>query len=35
LPGANTLAATLEEARSNEAVETVLEANRFLSEQAI
>jgi len=37
LPGANTQAATLDEARSNlaEAVELVLEANRTLAEEAI
>ena len=37
LPGANTQAATLKEARANlsEAVEMVLEANRFLSEESI
>lgn len=37
LPGANTQAATLEEARANltEAVELVLEANRALSEESI
>lgn len=37
LPGANTQAATLEEARANlsEAVELVLEANRTLAEEAI
>ena len=37
LPGANTQAATLDEARDNlaEAVELVLEANRALSEEAI
>lgn len=37
LPGANTQAATLEEARSNlvEAVELVLEANRTLAEESI
>ena len=37
LPGANTQAATLDEARSNlaEAVELVLEANRILAEEAI
>ncbi len=37
LPGANTQAATLEEARVNlsEAVELVLEANRALSEESI
>jgi predicted RNase H-like HicB family nuclease len=37
LPGANTQAATLDEARSNlaEAVELVLEANRALAEEAI
>ena len=37
LPGANTQAATLEEARVNlaEAVELVLEANRALAEEAI
>lgn len=37
LPGANTQAATLEEARANlsEAVELVLEANRALAEEAI
>jgi len=36
-PGANTQAATLDEARSNlaEAVELVLEANRILAEEAI
>lgn len=35
LPGANTQGATLEEARANlkEAVELVLEANRFLAEE--
>ncbi len=35
LPGANTQAATIEEARENlrEAVELVLEANRVLSEE--
>lgn len=37
LPGANTQAATLEEARANlvEAVELVLDANRALSEDSI
>ena len=37
LPGANTQAATLDEARNNlsEAVELVLEANRVLSEESI
>ena len=37
LPGANTQAATLEEARANlaQAVELVLEANRVLSEESI
>ncbi len=37
LPGANTQAATLEEARSNltEAVQLVLEANRVLAEESI
>ena len=37
LPGANTQAATLEEARTNlsEAVQLVLEANRALSEEGI
>jgi predicted RNase H-like HicB family nuclease len=37
LPGANTQAATLEEARASlaEAVELVLEANRTLAEEAI
>jgi predicted RNase H-like HicB family nuclease len=37
LPGANTQAATLDEARANlaEAVELVLEANRALSEETI
>jgi predicted RNase H-like HicB family nuclease len=37
LPGANTQAATLEEARSSlvEAVELVLEANRSLSEESL
>lgn len=37
LPGANTQAATLDEARANlaEAVELVLEANRALSEESI
>jgi len=37
LPGANTQAATLEEARASlaEAVELVLEANRALAEEAI
>ncbi len=37
LPGANTQAATLDEARSSlaEAVELVLEANRVLSEESI
>lgn len=37
LPGANTQAATLEEARKNlaEAVELVLDANRVLSEESI
>jgi predicted RNase H-like HicB family nuclease len=37
LPGANTQAATLDEARANlaEAVDLVLEANRALSEEAI
>lgn len=37
LPGANTQAATLEEARANlvEAVELVLEANRTLSQESI
>jgi predicted RNase H-like HicB family nuclease len=37
LPGANTQAATLEEARENltEAVELVLEANRSLAEETI
>ena len=37
LPGANTQAATLEEARENlsEAVTLVLEANRVLSEESI
>jgi predicted RNase H-like HicB family nuclease len=37
LPGANTQAATLEEARTNldEAVRLVLEANRTLAEEAI
>jgi predicted RNase H-like HicB family nuclease len=37
LPGANTQAATLDEARRNlnEAVELVLEANRALSEESI
>jgi predicted RNase H-like HicB family nuclease len=36
LPGANTQGATLEEARENlkEAVALVLEANRFLAEEA-
>ena len=37
LPGANTQAATLEEARASlaEAVELILEANRTLAEEAI
>ena len=37
LPGANTQAATLDEARASlaEAVELVLEANRMLSEEVI
>lgn len=37
LPGANTQAATIEEARENltEAVELVLEANRSLSEETL
>jgi predicted RNase H-like HicB family nuclease len=37
LPGANTQAATLDEARANlaEAVELVLEANRTLAEESI
>ncbi len=37
LPGANTQAATLEEARQNlkEAVALVLEANRFLAEESL
>jgi predicted RNase H-like HicB family nuclease len=37
LPGANTQGATLEEARENlkEAVALVLEANRFLAEEAV
>ncbi|HEY2815868.1 MAG TPA: type II toxin-antitoxin system HicB family antitoxin [Casimicrobiaceae bacterium] len=37
LPGANTQASTLEEARTNlvEAVELVLDANRSLTEQSI
>ena len=37
LPGANTQAATLEEARSNlnEAVQLVLEANRSLAEESL
>ena len=37
LPGANTQAPTIEEARSNlkEAVELVLEANRLLSEESL
>jgi len=37
LPGANTQAATLEEARENlrEAVALVLEANRFLAEESL
>ena len=37
LPGANTQAATIDEARANlaEAVELVLDANRALSEEAI
>ncbi len=37
LPGANTQAASLDEARTNlvEAVELVLEANRALSEESI
>ena len=37
LPGANTQAATLEEARANldEAVRLVLEANRALAEEAL
>jgi predicted RNase H-like HicB family nuclease len=37
LPGANTQAATLEEARENlrEAVELVLEANRAMAEQSM
>ncbi len=37
LPGANTQAATIDEARANlaEAVELVLEANRALSEESI
>lgn len=37
LPGANTQAATLEEARSNlqEAITLVLEANRVLAQQAV
>ena len=37
LPGANTQAASLDEARANlvEAVELVLEANRSLSEESI
>ncbi len=37
LPGANTQAATLDEARSSlvEAVELVLEANRAMSEESI
>lgn len=37
LPGANTQAATLDEARANlvEAVEMVLDANRTLSEESI
>jgi predicted RNase H-like HicB family nuclease len=37
LPGANTQGATLEEARANlaEAIRMVLEANRFLAEEAL
>lgn len=37
LPGANTQGATLEEARYNlqEAIDMVLEANRFLSEESL
>lgn len=37
LPGANTQAKTLEEARSNlqEAIEMVLEANRLLAEEVL
>ncbi len=37
LPGANTQAATLEEARENlkEAVELVMEANRVLAEESV
>lgn len=37
LPGANTQGTTLEEARENlaEAIQLVLEANRFLAEEAI
>jgi len=37
LPGANTQGATLDEARTNlaEAVELILESNRFLSEQSL
>jgi predicted RNase H-like HicB family nuclease len=37
LPGANTQGATLEEARANlqEAIELVLEANRYLAEEAL
>ncbi|MDQ4077891.1 MAG: type II toxin-antitoxin system HicB family antitoxin [Chloroflexota bacterium] len=37
LPGANTQGATLEEARTNleEAITLVLEANRFLSKEAL
>jgi predicted RNase H-like HicB family nuclease len=37
LPGANTQAATLDEARQNlrEAVALVLEANRFLAEESL
>ena len=37
LPGANTQAATLEEARANlqEAIELVLEANRTLAEETL
>ena len=37
LPGANTLGATLDEARANleEAIDLVLEANRVLAEESI
>jgi predicted RNase H-like HicB family nuclease len=37
LPGANTQGATLEEARTNlyEAIELILEANRYLAEETL